>query len=42
MRGPHVPVGYAQNARVIADRRIVIAGYRLAQWLRSQWGLSAP
>jgi hypothetical protein len=31
---PVLPVGYAVNASRIADRRIILAGYRLAELLR--------
>ena len=31
--GPALPVGYAINARRIADRRMILAGYRLADLL---------
>ena len=31
---PVLPVGYVVNARRIADRRIVLAGYRLADLIR--------
>jgi S1/P1 Nuclease len=31
---PVLPVGYVVNARRIADRRIILAGYRLADLIR--------
>ena len=31
---PVLPAGYVVNARWIADRRIVVAGYRLADLIR--------
>jgi hypothetical protein len=35
---PALPVGYVANARRIADRRIMLAGYRLADLLKRLLG----
>jgi hypothetical protein len=33
--GPVLPEGYAKQAKAIAERRIVLAGYRLAEALKA-------
>jgi len=35
---PVLPVGYVVSARRIADRRMILAGYRLADFLRQVMG----
>ena len=37
-----LPAGYTQTARLIADRRMILSGYRLADLLHRDRQLGAP